>query len=103
MFDYLPLLSRIKSWVADEEAWNHLFSYHGQTIGSVQSAPGGDVHRLQSYENYFDRAFYRRIVNQRGGYEAVKHDIFISLSTDGFQTSHNNSYDCRLIAALNYT
>ena len=52
------------------------------------------------YGDIVDGSLYTGIIESRGGEEAAKYDVFLSLSTDGFQTFGNKSYDTWSIIAL---
>ena len=101
IFEYLRLFPRIKAWVAHENSCSELFSHFQKKYAqgaALEDNPDGE----RFYEDAFDREVYRRIAPQCGGYEAVRYDVFIAPSADGFQTFENGSYDCWPIAALNY-
>ena len=49
--------------------------------------------RPEIISDFFDGAAYRWLQNHYGGEEALLKDIFIGVSTDGFQALKNNSFD----------
>ncbi|PXF42861.1 hypothetical protein BWQ96_07405 [Gracilariopsis chorda] len=93
IFEYIPLLPRVASWMADALSCEQLFEYrHKQWTTPVQS--GG------FYTDVFDGSVYKDVEIYFGGSEALKWDVFLSISTDGFQTFENGRYDCWPISAL---
>ena len=100
-FEYLPLLPRIKAWVAHEKSCSELFSHYQKNCAQVAALEDNhDSERF--YKDAFDGEVYRRIALQCRGSEAVRYDFIIAPSTDGFQTFENGSFDCWSVAALNY-
>lgn len=98
-FEYFPLLPRVQKWVLDETACRALFEYrHEHCTNRDASMLDGQ----QLFEDYFDGALYRELVESLGGESEVAFDIFLVPSYDGFQTYENNTYDCWPIYALNH-
>ncbi|PXF41662.1 hypothetical protein BWQ96_08613 [Gracilariopsis chorda] len=93
IFEYITLLPRVTKWVADVLSCERLFEYrHKQRTTPVQS--GG------LYTDVFDGSVYEDGEIQLGVAEALKWDVFLSISTDGFQTFENGRYDCWPISTL---
>lgn len=71
-FTYAPIRSRLQQMLLNEECCRQLYSY--------KSMSGSDM-----LHDFFDGKAFCRIQQQYGGYENIKNDIFLSISTDGFQ------------------
>lgn len=97
-FEHFPLLPRIRKWVLNEESASDLYNYRHSNCLGVDSSALGNGH---FFGDYFDGTLYRDIIDKYGGEDAVKYDIFITLSSDGFQPFYNRRYDCWPIVALN--
>lgn len=85
---YLPLLPRIVSLLQEEQSYKLLyehFQHHDDNPNSIT--------------DFFDTEAFRRIAEEHGGKQAVCRDIFISVSTDGFEPYKNNSYNVWPIVA----
>ena len=52
------------------------------------------------YNDYYDGSLFKDIVKRRGRVDAVRWDVFISVSCDGFQTFQNARYDCWPVVAM---
>lgn len=76
-----------------------LFDYHGNVSGT-HSYSRNHAEGRSIYEGFFDQAVWRRIVNEHGGFEEVRFDMFTAPSTDGLQTFESTNYDCWPIAPL---
>ena len=92
-FEYISLKTRLKQWLKSEHTCKML--YQNMHANAFHARRGGDV-----FEDFYDGALFKDIVEKRGGVEAAKWDIFLSVSCDGFQTFHNNSYDCWPVVAM---
>lgn len=77
-FTYIPIRPRLQSMVLNEQTCKELFSYN--IIGNA-----GIIN------DFFDGRSFDRIKNQYGGYESIKNDIFLAVSTDGFQPFYNSN------------
>ena len=71
---YLPILPRIASIVYDEQGYNVLYGYRHHYERKSCLA-----------RDYFDSEAFQRLCEDHGGEANLKYDIFLSLSTDGFQ------------------
>ena len=80
---YIPLLPRIEAMVAQAEHCKQLYKYRE----SVHPRPQGQI------RDFYDTEAYRRLCRIHGGEENVKNDIFISVSTDGFQAFKRKAYE----------
>ena len=80
---YMPLLPRIELMVSEKEHCQKLFEYRH----SIHPRPDGHI------RDFYDTASYHRLCDLHGGEENLKDDIFIAVSTDGFQAFKRKSYD----------
>lgn len=81
-FEYFHLSPRIRSYVANEVSATELYGYLSRQ-GFVDDCERGDENTLHEI---FDGQLYKDIVDECGGANAIKSDIFLGLSSDGFQT-----------------
>lgn len=88
-FCYLPLIPRIQRLVKDRESCEQLYNYRHS-----RCAKDGVL------SDIFDGAAYKRVCERFGGEVGTEFDVFISVSTDGFQTFKNKTYDVWPIVAL---
>ena len=88
--EWMNLLPRLQNWFLDKFRCEQLFEYMSSTAYGT-----GDHIR-----DFFDTEAYKRIYELHGGEEQVQHDIFLGISTDGFQAFKNKSYDVWPIAAI---
>ena len=98
-FEYIPLLPRIRAWVANEKSFNELYDYRDSLRRSREESPS-EYSNGAYFEDFVDGSLYKEILDCYGGKIAFQRDIFVSVSTDGFQTFDNNSYDCWPIVAM---
>ena len=102
-FEYLPLRPRVLAWSEDPDSFKDVTSCRKQKMlermyehDLIDSGSSGPV-----YEDYFDGSWFKEIAQMYGGQRAVEYDIFIALSSDGFQPFENTVYECWPILALN--
>lgn len=97
IFEYIPLRPRIENWLQDESSCRVLFD-DLQTALNTRKI----VHQVndQKYEEFIDGTIFRRIADIHGGEDAVKWDIFIDISTDGFDVFRHSEYHCWPIIAM---
>ena len=88
-FTYIPLVPRIIEIVADADRCQELYEYRLNR----EMRPG-------IISDFFDGAAYRWLQNYYRGEEALLKDIFIGVSTDGFQAFKNNSVDVWPVLAV---
>ena len=69
---YIPLKPRIAAMLLNETCCTQLYSY------KFYSNPG-------IFQDFFDGKCFERIISIYGDLESLKNDIFIAISTDGFQ------------------
>lgn len=86
---YIPLLPRISSMVRDPVRCEQLYSYR-------RSRGPGRGHM----EDFFDGSAFKRICELYTGEDETMFDIFLGVSTDGFQAFKNKDYDVWPIAAI---
>ena len=86
---YLPILPRIASIVYEEQGYNALYGYRHHYERKSCLA-----------RDYFDSEAFQRLCEDHGGEANLKYDIFLSLSTDGFQVHKNRDYDVWPIVAV---
>ena len=89
-FRVIPLIPRIEAMVRDERSCRLLYEYRWNRTSDVDGA----------MRDYFDGEAYREIVSRCGGEEALKYDIFVGLSADGFQAFKNKRCDIWMVSAL---
>ena len=79
---YLPILPQIASVVQDEEGYNALYGYRHH------------YERERGFiREYFNSEAFQRLCEDHGGEANLNYDIFLSLSTGGFQAHKNRNYD----------
>lgn len=93
VFGYIPLLPRFQAIAQDENLCRSLYEYRW----ALRERSYGDC-----LFDYYDGTAYRELLERHGGEDAVKFDIFIAGSADGFQAYKNRRYDIWLIAAVNF-
>ena len=87
----IPLLPRFRAMVANEGVCKDLYEYRW-------------THSTQSEDliaEYFDGEAYAELKDKYGGEGALKYDIFIGISADGFQPYKNRRYVVWCISAIN--
>ena len=91
VFRSLPLLPRLRTIVKDEESCRKLYEYRWSRepdIGIVR--------------DYYDGKGYAELCEQFRREDGLKYDVFVGLSTDGFQAYKNRRSDVWVISALNF-
>ena len=87
---YIPFLPRLEAMVADKAKCRHLYDY----LTSVYPRPEGMI------RDFCDTASYRPLCDLYGDEQNLKDDIFLAVSTDGFQAFKNKSYDVWPVVAI---
>lgn len=95
MFETLPIAPRISALWKNKKGREMLLET--ATIREKQMKDAED-HGL--YEDVSSGAVYRELVSKLGGAAAVRHDIFLVFSTDGFQVYDTGKETDTIVAAL---
>ena len=80
---WLPLRARLAAIFEDPERCDSMYEYFQPT----------EYSNGERVRDFFDGDAYLRIKEAYGGEEAIENDVFIALSTDGFQASRKKTYD----------
>lgn len=96
-FQYIPLRPRIVSWLQDEKTCRLLFDEMQATLCAQKNRRGRND---QTYAEFIDGAIFRNIERMYCGEDAVKWDLFIDISTDGFDVFRHSEYHCWPIVAM---
>lgn len=94
-FEYLPIKHRLLQWYESEESFQILTNYRKNKL--VQRTTEHEA----VYEDYFDGDLFQSIVDALGGKTATEYDLFLGVSSDGFQAFERGQYDCWPIVAIN--
>ena len=81
---------RLQDWFLDKQRCEKLYGYMSSTEYDDDSRS----------RDFFDKKAYQRICDLYGGEDRVQDDIFLAVSTEGFQALRNKSYDVWPIASI---
>ena len=88
-FKYIPLWIRIRK-IYEYESSRALFASYLDNISKGQGL----------YRDVFDGSLIKDIIERNGGWENVKNDVFLSISTDRFQAFRNRNCDVWPLLAI---
>ena len=94
------LTARMRKWFLSRDSCDLLYSYRHKNIERDSGDRSEASETKTYYHDFFDGTRYQEIVTERGGEEAAKWDIFISITSDGFQCFNNSAYDVWPILAM---
>lgn len=93
-FEYLPLRQRLIKWYSNEESFKIVTGYRRSKL--QERTMNGTL-----FEDYFDGSLFKSILDRLGGEQETQYDLFLGVSTDGFQAFESRIYDCWPIVAIN--
>ena len=94
IFRYISILSRVKAWMKSEQTFGMLF--HGPNRDETGNIVPSSCNELR---DYYDGTFYRTFVEGNRSQHQSTFDIFLAVSTDGFDVFSNRRYDCWPVVA----
>lgn len=86
-FYYLSFRTRLERMLLNENCCRELYGYEKRPQNGI-------------WHDFYDGKCFQRIVDQHGGYSQVKNDVFIAVSTDGFQPFRSTEQDVWPILAI---
>ena len=89
-FEYIRLRPRVRNWLSNERTFQMLYDQMQDKFTSRGNAGGS----ISFYEDFFDGALVKDIVRRRGGWRKCMYDLFLDVSTDGFNVFNSSQYDC---------
>ena len=88
-FKYISIRERVISWIKSDRTFELLF--HGpkrDSEGNITPRSNNEV------RDYYEGLHYREYVEANGGQHQFKYDVFLVVSTDGFEVYNSRRYDC---------
>lgn len=95
VFEYLPIRERLIQLYSNEDSFKIVTQYRKTRLAEKMTD------NIGIYEDYFDGNLFRTLIDQLGGELETQFDLFLGISTDGFQAFENRKYDCWPIVAIN--
>ena len=95
-FDYLELRGRLIADMQSKKGFEKLYSYRHKRIEERERS-----HGAKEYSDFCDGQLYQKVVEKYGGEHCVKYDVFLAISSDGFQPFASSSEDVWPLVALN--